>query len=123
MLWNATQASPNCSGCNFMHYLFTYLKDNYSEITRVMYKFDHFLEIMLSDHSGHFRGVMFLQDNFPSKIIDYQRAQTLFANLSDDDKNDNKDDHVSASIVCFPLHPKPHHVVEQAWVQKYWMMN
>lgn len=122
MLWNATPAASSISSVNFMHYLYTYLKENYIEITRVMYKFDHFLELMLTDHSGKFRGVMFLQDNFPNKIIDFQKAEILFANFEDCD-DDEDEDRMSASIVCFPLHPKPHHVIEKAWVHKYWVIE
>ena len=80
-----------------------------------MYKFDHYLEIMLADHMGNFHGVNFLQDSFPQKIIDFQTAERLFADGTAD-IGDNP-----ASIVCFPLHPKPHHVNDLAWVREYWM--
>lgn len=83
-----------------------------------MYKFDHFLEIMLADMEGKFRGVMFLQDAFPGKIIDYQGAEELFGGEGGTEVGDNP-----ASVVCFPLHPKPHHLLDHAWVRRYWTIN
>lgn len=124
MLWNA---STPASSSNYMHYLFSYLRENYAEVTRVMYKFDHFLELMLADRKGKFEGVIFLQDEFPNKIIDFQCAEKIFA--SHDEGGAESDDVVdvtaadSAAVVCFPLHPKPHQVVDRPWVQKYWKLD
>lgn len=88
-----------------------------------MYKFDHFLEIMLADHFGKFPGVMILQDHFPNKIIDFQQAEKLFSKHEDYNNTSNATEDMSASIVCFPLYPKPHHVTELAWIKKYWKVG
>ena len=115
MLWNASKNSNINFGCNFIHYMYAFLKDNFSNVTRAMYKFDHFLEVMLANSDGNFKGVLFLQDQYPDKIIDFQSAERIFKDGVDVNSND-------ASVICFPLQPKPHDVCDKAWVQKYWKL-
>jgi hypothetical protein len=113
MMWNAQPLQQSSSSSNFIHHMYSTLRANYLEISKVMYKFDHFLEVMLADRGGQFEGISFIQDKYPDKIIDFQKADEMF-------KHEQSEGDCSAAVVCFPLHPKPHHIVEKPWVQRHW---
>mmetsp|Transcript_11499 Transcript_11499/g.18774 ORF Transcript_11499/g.18774 Transcript_11499/m.18774 type:complete len:492 (-) Transcript_11499:171-1646(-) len=118
MLWNATPLTSTSLSCNYLHYLYVYLRENFIEISKVMYKFDHFLEIMLADRKGIFNGVCLLQNKFPNKIVDFQTADAMFdGDVSGEGEIDGD---YSAAVVCFPLHPKPHDISDKVWVKRFW---
>lgn len=96
----------------FIASLYLYLVENYTRITRVVYKFDHYLEMMLSDNGSCGLNCVYLQDVIPKCIIDYPEAEAYFENtISECDV---------PAIVCFPLQPKPHEVKDVDWVEQHW---
>ena len=99
--------------------LYQCLVENYSALTQCIYKFDHYLEMMLLDTVGESEtvggetvSVRFLQDVFPGKIVDYMSIRNN-AGLTESDEY---------AIVCFPLKPKPHEI-EEDWIRNYWHVN
>lgn len=108
MIWNASNSK------NSLRQLYTQLLVYYNDITKVMYKFDHYLEFMLypSRLNNSQFSLIFLQDYFPNVIIDYYEAIELTQNSSNFPQ--------TTSIICFPLSPKPHEVSDLSWVKKWW---
>jgi tetratricopeptide (TPR) repeat protein len=90
--------------------LFHHLREHYATVTDYIFKWDHYLEMMLfgmkTTPAGGEEGscqtnatVVYLQDILPkSFIIDYADYQVL----RDESEDQN------CAIVCFPLTPKPH---------------
>ena len=79
----------------------TNIRDNYYNITSVIHKFDHFLEMMLlHPPRSH---VLFYQDLYPGRIVDYGEVLMSFEMNNTSDQNGN-----GISVICFPLNPKPH---------------
>ncbi|KAK7235230.1 hypothetical protein SO694_00144071 [Aureococcus anophagefferens] len=74
----------------------------YAALSSCVYKFDHWLEMLLDD------GVP-LQDLAPGLVAEY--ARDVLANGGAPPPG--------ASIVCFPLEPKPHDVATP-WVAAHW---
>lgn len=110
MMWHAGQHIS----------LYSCLVDNYTAVTKCIYKFDHYLEMMLYDRFGCSSCVnnssnggdcdgFYLQDMFPSKVVDY-------VSIRDKDELSKGDEY---AIICFPLKPKPHEVKE-AWLRTHW---
>lgn len=95
--------------------IYSFLKSHYRAVTRCIYKFDHFLEMMLLFSDEGHEGFQFVPQT--PQIVD-------FAHLAALDKG-SRDDLVKpggvVSIVCFPLHPKPHHEVDNhEWIRRNW---
>ncbi len=61
--------------------------------------------------------VVFLQNRYPGLIVEY--CSTLYGNHELDDSNENYPP-VGASIVTFPLKPKPHECDMTSWVTYAW---
>lgn len=123
MIWNASPPpSPRDSPLslvespvNALSMIYTLLLTSYTEITREMYKFDHYLEFLLYPTTSTHHTILFLQDIFPTMFLDYQQAT---ASLRD---SENLSLPAGASIICFPLFPKPHEVSDSVpWVKKWW---
>ena len=74
----------------------------YAALSSCVYKFDHWLEMLLDD-GAH------LQDLAPGLVAEY--ARDVLANGGAPPPG--------ASIVCFPLEPKPHDVATP-WVAAHW---
>lgn len=103
--------------------LYSCLVEHYTSITKCIYKFDHYLEMMLHDRFSGSNisacpqpetGVsgFHLQDLFPSKIVDYVSIKDSGGKRSSDEY----------AIVCFPLKPKPHEVSEE-WIKLHWNLS
>ena len=75
-------------------------------ITKYIYKFDHYLEMMLLN-SSYENFITYIQE-LNDFIIDYS-SFTINNNVN------------NTSIICFPLSPKPHEVCEtDIIIKKYW---
>lgn len=99
----------------FTDAIYNYLLSHYEQITSVVYKFDHYLEMMLSSSSSSSSSSLscvYLQDVLPDFIIDYPQAEEYFSCCSTNSGN--------AAIVCFPLQPKPHQIADKEWVYLHW---
>ncbi|CEG44917.1 Tetratricopeptide TPR2 [Plasmopara halstedii] len=82
--------------------LHDFLHAHYIAISKYIYKFDHWLEMASA-------GTCFLQNTFPDQIVEYcsldKKAPIPPPN---------------ATIVCFPLVPKPHEATAP-WIAKHWV--
>eukprot|EP00602_Paraphysomonas_sp_CaronLab_P000109 CAMPEP_0185030618 /NCGR_PEP_ID=MMETSP1103-20130426/17591_1 /TAXON_ID=36769 /ORGANISM="Paraphysomonas bandaiensis, Strain Caron Lab Isolate" /LENGTH=303 /DNA_ID=CAMNT_0027565815 /DNA_START=481 /DNA_END=1389 /DNA_ORIENTATION=- len=111
MIWRAppvNSAHMPLQPAPFPHNLFYFLKSHYAEVSRVMYKFDHYLELMLSDaETGVMQDVAFVQDIYPGLAVDYSDAKAMATEGGDIPQ--------PTGLVCFPLHPKPHHIRDVLW--------
>jgi len=86
--------------------LYQFLLQHYSMITKYIYKFDHYLEMMLLN-SSYENFITYIQE-LNDFIIDYS-SFTINNNVN------------NTSIICFPLSPKPHEVYEtDIIIKKYW---
>jgi hypothetical protein len=104
--------------------LFSFLLLNYEKILKCIYKFDHYLEMMLSNNNNII--LHYLQDSSDNidKIIDFSSIYK-----QDIDELNNKSIFqisnvkcpASTSIVCFPLLPKPHDVIDEPWIIEKWL--
>ena len=97
--------------------IYSFLESNYHAVTRCIYKFDHFLEMMLLFNDEGHGGFQFVQQT--PQIVDYAHLAAL--------DQGSRDELVKpggiVSIVCFPLHPKPHHVVDNhEWIRRNWQI-
>lgn len=98
---NGINSSIMCWKGTSLCHCFDFLKENYSSITSVIHKFDHFLEMMLlRPQNSH---VLFYQDYHPGRIVDYGDVLKSFKMNDTDNQNGN-----GVSVICFPLSPKPH---------------
>ena len=96
--------------------LFDLLERHYSEIVRVVYKFDHFLEMFLARLSIR---VFRLEYALPSSFVDYYKVIS-HENVGDNSTLATVKREVSAEIVCFPLEPKPKAVLGKCqWIRDY----
>ncbi|KAJ8598581.1 hypothetical protein CTAYLR_001711 [Chrysophaeum taylorii] len=74
-------------------------EDFFATLANAVYKFDHWLEMLFDD-------LPTFQDRLPGRVVDYVEDRLPPA---------------GASIVVFPLHPKPHDLVDQvSWVRDNW---
>lgn len=129
-----------------LHTLYTFLQRHYAPLLRVIYKFDHYLEMMLlkhlqrpagtlgthqlcfadeslccsaylsiTDFSGacHAAGPVccYFQDHCEGRIVDY------YAHLSPH----NAPSVEAPSILCFPLEPKPHQLLDCGFIRQHWL--
>ena len=97
--------------------LFGFLEKHYQAVTSVVYKFDHYLEMMLLSHTRH----VAVDEAWPCPPFIYvpneQGAIVDFSSLSGTDRALPP----NAAIVCFPLLPKPHQVAESVpWIKEHW---
>lgn len=97
--------------------LFGFLEKHYKAVTSVVYKFDHYLEMMLLSHTRH----PAVDEAWPCPPFIYvpneQGAIVDFSSLSGTDRALPP----NAAIVCFPLLPKPHQVAESVpWIREHW---
>jgi len=74
----------------------------YQALAGVVYKFDHWLEMLVGNAD-------ILQNILPGVIIEYRRDVLTNA----------EEPPPAASIVCFPLDPKPHDV-HTPWLDRHW---
>ena len=98
---NGINSSIMCWKGTSLSQCYDFLRDNYYNITSVIHKFDHFLEMMLlHPPRSH---VLFYQDLYPGRIVDYGEVLMSFEMNNTNDQNGN-----GISVICFPLNPKPH---------------
>ena len=90
------------------------LLHNFNAITNVIYKFDHWLEMLFwqpsSDDSSHFGTTDLVSALPPRTILDFADYH-------------HHNDSSTAMIICFPLHPKPHDLLLRSPVPpiaQYW---
>ncbi|KAF1329920.1 hypothetical protein FI667_g5676, partial [Globisporangium splendens] len=83
--------------------LYQFLHEHFSVVSKYIYKFDHYLEMALPFH-------IFLENVFPGSIVEYKSLGDEGASLSPS---------ANASIVCFPLQPKPHNA-KAPWIVTHW---
>ncbi|GAB9466557.1 hypothetical protein Gpo141_00003929 [Globisporangium polare] len=95
MMWR------NESGKSPFEHVYQQLHDHFGIVSRFIYKFDHWLEMALPD-------VLFLEDVFPESIVEYKSLDESALTPPE-----------NASIVCFPLQPKPHDA-SASWIQQHW---
>ncbi|OQR91927.1 hypothetical protein ACHHYP_04200 [Achlya hypogyna] len=92
MIWTAGTCSD----------IFELLHQHWKAVAQCIYKFDHWLEMVLCEHP-----VDFLQELYPGHIVEYmQSCQTTCP--------------ADARVVCFPLEPKPH-AASAPWIRDYWI--
>ncbi len=65
--------------------------------------------------------VVLLQDTYPGLIMEYRSTLYRKDNGEPDDINENNCPPVGASIVIFPLKPKPHECDTTSWVTDAWI--
>ncbi|GMF16031.1 unnamed protein product [Phytophthora lilii] len=95
MAWH----NENAKSLQFLH---SFLQDNVFAVSKYIYKFDHWLEMAHPQ-------ARFLEDIFPGQIVEYRSLDEKAAMPP-----------TNASVVCFPLQPKPHTATAQ-WVAKHWI--
>ncbi|KAG9398718.1 hypothetical protein AC1031_014504 [Aphanomyces cochlioides] len=95
MMWNSSAAED-------LEVIYTFLKANYKAVNSCIYKFDHWLEMLLpSDYHT-------LQDmELQGQIVEYAASCQVECPSN-------------ARIVCFPLEPKPHNA-PAPWVTEHWI--
>jgi hypothetical protein len=121
MIWHATPPVIGEAVTDPLHSLYTTLLTHHDSILQAMYKFDHYLEYMFSHSSldgdgdglEDLRGVLFLQERFPGLFVDYSDTESMAL-------EDGTIPSAAAGVVCFPLHPKPHHIRDKMWVRRHW---
>jgi len=96
---------------------------NFTQIQNVVYKFDHYLEMMLlSSGKGYDSkvGVCYIQD-ISNSVVDYRSLDCLLrkplngVGLDGNTDTDNAIADLSmVNIVVFPLYPKPHHLIRNS---------
>lgn len=97
--------------------LFRFLDCHHDALLRCIYKFDHYLEMMLSTGGR----VRFLHEIAPSAALDYSHLASVEC------RGDRDALFLKASIVCFPLQPKPKECAESGgekddWVRVHWRL-
>tara|TARA_B110000090_G_C13194521_1_gene374432 strand:+ start:76 stop:633 length:558 start_codon:yes stop_codon:yes gene_type:complete len=118
-------------------FLYDFLESYYREMNKLIYKFDHYLEMMLVSNPNI--NFVYLQRFFPGKIVDY--PSLLAESESSEDKGSIEEQpststvekallnqngklldlaDLGIAIVCFPLNPKPAEIVEKySWIDEY----
>jgi hypothetical protein len=126
MIWTEHKClccSGDAAGSRY-HYIYDMLCRHYKAITSIIFKFDHFLEMLflkLPDE-GLFG---YLDFYFPGKVVDYLSVDTATASTAAGEGagggGAGEGDRPLPSLVTFPIHPKPHDVVGTVlWVQRNW---
>ena len=95
MMWDADDGS--CAS------IYDTLAAHYDTVHRFLYKFDHWLELMVPTESCDI-----LQRLFPGHFVEFKQYER------------DRDHQEQARLVTFPLHPKPHDCVA-AWVKEKWV--
>uniref|UniRef100_K3WAD1 Uncharacterized protein n=1 Tax=Globisporangium ultimum (strain ATCC 200006 / CBS 805.95 / DAOM BR144) TaxID=431595 RepID=K3WAD1_GLOUD len=107
MMWRNEAASDNNNTENGKSTsfagLYRFLHEHFSVINKYIYKFDHYLEMALPRP-------IFLEDVFPDSIVEYKSLGDESASMAPP---------TNASIVCFPLQPKPHNA-KAPWIATHW---
>jgi tetratricopeptide (TPR) repeat protein len=94
MLWDADEGS-----CNLIYEV---LAEHYQHIRKFIYKFDHWLELLV-------QGADILQEAFPGQFVEFKQYEESSVAQQQ-----------QARLVTFPLHPKPHESDSQ-WVKEWWV--
>ena len=87
-----------------LHVLYAFLVEHYRTVTKVLFKFDHWLEMMVGSDAHC------IEDSHPSHVVDYatlhgDRAMSIL-------------DAREVAVICFPLLPKPHELpADSDWAQ------
>ena len=76
--------------------------DAYDTVAKCVYKFDHWLEMLVDDAA-------IVQNIPPGAVVEYKR----------DVRQNDEVPPPGASVVCFPLEPKPHDV-HTPWIDAHW---
>lgn len=131
MEWTERSCSCCCempeSGSRY-HCIYDVLCQHHQEIVSLVYKFDHFLEMIFLKQSP-LACFGYLDQVHPGKVIDYLSISRALEDphLSDPYQGRvefamESNDLSAASFVTFPIHPKPHDVVDSTlWVQQNWV--
>ncbi|KAG2781537.1 hypothetical protein JG687_00009880 [Phytophthora cactorum] len=82
-------------------FLYSFLHAHFAAVSKYIYKFDHWLEMA---HAS----ARFLEDIFPDQIVEYRSLDEEAVSPP------------NATIVCFPLLPKPHSATAP-WVAQHWV--
>ncbi|KAL4140620.1 hypothetical protein PRNP1_014901 [Phytophthora ramorum] len=85
-----------------LEFLYSFLHVHFSSVNKFIYKFDHWLE--MAHPAAHF-----VEDTFPDQIVEYRSLDDQAATPPP-----------NASIVCFPLLPKPHRATAP-WIAQHWV--
>ncbi|ETP48688.1 hypothetical protein F442_05643 [Phytophthora nicotianae P10297] len=85
-----------------LQFLYRFLHAHFCVINKYIYKFDHWLE-MANVYA------CYLEDVFPEQIVEYRSLDVEAVSPPP-----------NATIVCFPLLPKPHSATA-TWVAQYWV--
>ncbi|KDO19916.1 hypothetical protein SPRG_14824 [Saprolegnia parasitica CBS 223.65] len=83
-------------------HVFTLLAAHATAVHQCIYKFDHWLEMIL--HERHYDELQLL---YPGHIVEYMQACQATCPGA-------------ARLVCFPLEPKPH-TAPAPWIQAHWV--
>ena len=111
---------------------------NMTQLGRCIYKFDHYLEMMLlrgeNDCTSNHR-VLFVHDLCPNVVVDYGTIRSMSNNETVSDLLQFFNEHgiSKTAIVIFPLFPKPHEIIhaieakqygnslwKAQWILQYW---
>jgi len=85
---------------------YSYLKTHYSSITKVLCKFDHFVEMIMPSDTK------LIESIYPDNVVDYQdlmikhNSEAIMAS--------------NISIIIFPLKPKPHELPKESTIRGMW---
>lgn len=125
MMWSQ-QKKCSCQSCvskgisgSRFHCIYDVICSFYKEITSVIYKFDHFLELVFMqalDPSEY----AFIDHYYPGKVADYLSTVTQ---IGDDLEavHSRLDAVHGAALVTFPISPKPHDVAGSViWINANW---
>ncbi|CAK4075065.1 unnamed protein product [Aphanomyces euteiches] len=96
MMWNSSAAED-------LEVIYTFLKANYKAVNSCIYKFDHWLEMLLPSDYHTLQDMELLQ----GQIVEYAASCQVECPSN-------------ARIVCFPLEPKPHNA-PAPWVAEHWI--
>jgi hypothetical protein len=130
LLWYEPPPSSSSSSSSSLSSLYTVLESYYTDVTQVIWKFDHYLEMLL-----HARGtkVVCLEKALGDIIVGDSSSSSsssggvtfadflsIRSRLSGSSSLTSLRGELGIDMVCFPLEPKPHAVrAECAWIEEY----
>ncbi|KAJ8524134.1 hypothetical protein ON010_g16985 [Phytophthora cinnamomi] len=85
-----------------LQFIYSFLHAHFAAVAKYIYKFDHWLEMAHPD-------ACFLENAFPGQIVEYRSLDEKAATPPP-----------NASVVCFPLLPKPHGATAP-WLTHHWV--
>ncbi|KAE9349104.1 hypothetical protein PF008_g7049 [Phytophthora fragariae] len=85
-----------------LQFVYSFLHSHFTAVTKYIYKFDHWLEMAHPE-------ACFLENTFPNQIVEYRSLDESAATPPP-----------NASVVCFPLLPKPHGATS-TWLAHHWV--